>query len=475
MNAPSAGWCSNSVRRLLPLLQQNTLQFESEPSSSTYTPYSQTHSIPYTHVEGDGEKGDDEDEADSEHEGIIEESENEEDYHDNIYDNDDDQTQSAYDPTPLSAYNPPPHMHSYAALPQWLTTLRYYQPNVIDILETLPNNSGPGLIFHRLFWSFKPLVKGFRFCKPLVQVDGMWLYGKYRGTLLLAVAQDGNNHIFPVAFAIVEDRHPSIKSAYENPQNGWTANTSTHVYCIRHIAQNFMREIKDKKHRKFVVNMAVYFDVGTPNMFRIDVDSTLSDLNQQLDEINCCRNNRKDDRNVTSVDYRKPSIRSDGSVTFSKMQLKNDDDVRTTFSIYFQYSTKGPIELDAKLTRSVDTILANLKHPEDEDFAKSFKSSSITAKLHSENSNPLLGNRSNPSLHYKPRNHSTPGTLTSYVLNNDMVRVVVTKVIYANAEVSVPTDEVATVGEAPNNFIQWPKRLLQLASNKKYDVPPKNS
>ncbi|WJX77260.1 hypothetical protein P8452_60583 [Trifolium repens] len=144
---------------------------------------------------------------------------------------------------------------SYAALPQWLTTLRYYQPNVIDILETLPNNSGPGLIFHRLFWSFEPLVKGFRFCKPLVQVDGTWLYGKYRGTLLLAVAQDGNNHIFPVAFAIVEDRHPSIKSAYENPQNGWTANTSTHVYCIRHSAQNFMREIKDKKHRKFVVNM----------------------------------------------------------------------------------------------------------------------------------------------------------------------------------------------------------------------------
>jgi hypothetical protein len=90
-----------------------------------------------------------------------------------------------------------------------------------------------------------------------VQVDGTWLYGKYRGTLLLAVAQDGNHHIFPVAFAIVEgetkeawsfflknlrtyvtpqngiclisDRNPSIKSAYEDPQNGWTANTSTHI------------------------------------------------------------------------------------------------------------------------------------------------------------------------------------------------------------------------------------------------------
>ncbi|KAK2443186.1 hypothetical protein QL285_014310 [Trifolium repens] len=113
---------------------------------------------------------------------------------------------------------------------------------------------------------------------------------------------------------------------------------------------------------------AVYFDAGTPpNMFRIDVDSTLSDLKQQLDEINRCCNNRNDDRNVTIINYRKPSVRSDGSVMFSKMQLKNDDDVRTMFSIYSQYSTKGPIELDAKLTRSIFAILANLKHLEDED------------------------------------------------------------------------------------------------------------
>jgi hypothetical protein len=112
---------------------------------------------------------------------------------------------------------------------------------------------------------------------------------------------------------------------------------------------------------------AVYFDAGMPNMFRIAVDSTLSDLKQQLDEINRCCNNRNDDRNVTSVDYRKPSITPDGGVTFSKMELTNDDDVRTMFSIYSQHSTKGSIELDAELTRSVDAILANLKHPEDED------------------------------------------------------------------------------------------------------------
>ena len=112
---------------------------------------------------------------------------------------------------------------------------------------------------------------------------------------------------------------------------------------------------------------AVYFNNEAPNMFRIYVDATLVDLKQQLDEINRCCNNRNDDRTVTSVEYRKPSLRSDGTVAFSKMQLHNDDDIHNMFSIYSQYITKGPIELDAKLTRSVDAILANLKHPDDED------------------------------------------------------------------------------------------------------------
>ncbi|XP_058766794.1 uncharacterized protein LOC131640416 [Vicia villosa] len=144
---------------------------------------------------------------------------------------------------------------------------------VID-LETLPALSDDGTqidgcrIFHCLFWAFQPSIKGFTYCKPVVQVDGTWLYGKYKGTLLLVVAQDGNRNIFPIAFALVEgetgdawsfflrnlrvhvtpqpniclisDRHVSIKTAYDNPENGWQYPPSMHVYCIRHIAQNFM-------------------------------------------------------------------------------------------------------------------------------------------------------------------------------------------------------------------------------------------
>ena len=56
-----------------------------------------------------------------------------------------------------------------------------------------------------MFWTFgNPYIRAFRHCKSLVQVDGTYLYGKYKGILLVAVAQDGNQNILPVVFAIGE-------------------------------------------------------------------------------------------------------------------------------------------------------------------------------------------------------------------------------------------------------------------------------
>lgn len=57
-------------------------------------------------------------------------------------------------------------------------------------------------------------------------------------------------------------------------------------------------------------------------------------------------------------------------------------------------------------------------------------------------------------------------TIHNQLLDNDMVRVAVTKVLVSNVQVPMPTDEVTMVGEALNTFIQWPKRLLRLVSNK---------
>ena len=38
----------------------------------------------------------------------------------------------------------------------------------------------------------------------MINIDGTFLYGKYRGTLLIALTWDSDNRLFPLAFAIVE-------------------------------------------------------------------------------------------------------------------------------------------------------------------------------------------------------------------------------------------------------------------------------
>ena len=59
-------------------------------------------------------------------------------------------------------------------------------------------------IFERVFWAFGPSIEGFQHCRPVISIDGTFLYGKYKGMLLIASMWDGDNRLFPLAFAIVE-------------------------------------------------------------------------------------------------------------------------------------------------------------------------------------------------------------------------------------------------------------------------------
>ncbi|KAL5166553.1 hypothetical protein HKD37_18G051492 [Glycine soja] len=99
---------------------------------------------------------------------------------------------------------------SYNILPKYLQALQLFIPGTIVRIQTIPTldeSSQPipnKVIFHRLFWSFKACIDAFAFYKPIMQIDGTWLYGRYKGTLLIAIAQDGASNIFPLAFTIVE-------------------------------------------------------------------------------------------------------------------------------------------------------------------------------------------------------------------------------------------------------------------------------
>ncbi|XP_009768068.1 uncharacterized protein LOC142165957 [Nicotiana tabacum] len=86
--------------------------------------------------------------------------------------------------------------------------------------------------FQRLYICFAACKLGFGAgCRKIVGVDGCWLKGPMYGTQLLsAVGMDGNNNIFPVAYAIVEKENKDTWAWFLNHlaadlnihETGWT-------------------------------------------------------------------------------------------------------------------------------------------------------------------------------------------------------------------------------------------------------------
>ncbi|XP_025664296.1 uncharacterized protein [Arachis hypogaea] len=102
-------------------------------------------------------------------------------------------------------------------------------------------------------------------------------------TLLVAVAQDGNQNIVPIAFALVEDetvdawhsflrnlrrhvvrkdgvgmisdRHESIRAAVNHSGGDWQPPRAWWMFCIRYIGSNFLRAFKVPYLQKLVVNI----------------------------------------------------------------------------------------------------------------------------------------------------------------------------------------------------------------------------
>jgi hypothetical protein len=59
-------------------------------------------------------------------------------------------------------------------------------------------------IFHCAFWAFGPCIAGIIQCRPAISIDATHLYGNYQGKLLIAMSQDANIEVYPLAFAVVE-------------------------------------------------------------------------------------------------------------------------------------------------------------------------------------------------------------------------------------------------------------------------------
>ncbi|KAH7842307.1 hypothetical protein Vadar_003834 [Vaccinium darrowii] len=159
---------------------------------------------------------------------------------------------------------------SFVSLPSFLQVLQQYNPGTQKCLVTKESGIPGTATFHSLFWAFAPAIEGFKHCRPVLCVDGTFLTGKYKGTLLIAVSQDPENQIFPIAFAIVEkedkknwgwfltcikhfvtdrqglclisDRHPGLLAYLrDDDAYDWRPPFAHHRFCLRQLGANYHR------------------------------------------------------------------------------------------------------------------------------------------------------------------------------------------------------------------------------------------
>lgn len=111
------------------------------------------------------------------------------------------------------------------------------------------------------FLAFGACIRGYAHMRKVIAIDGTYLYGKYGGVVLSTVAQDIENHIFPITFCVINkendaywtfffqklksivedepdlcvisDRHISIANAFSRVNS-----RAYHELCMRHLAEN---------------------------------------------------------------------------------------------------------------------------------------------------------------------------------------------------------------------------------------------
>ena len=71
--------------------------------------------------------------------------------------------------------------------------------------QSINRDTPSTIIFKYVLWAFALSIAEFAHCRPVISIDKNHLYGKYKKKLLIAMATDTNNEIFPLAFAIMDD------------------------------------------------------------------------------------------------------------------------------------------------------------------------------------------------------------------------------------------------------------------------------
>lgn len=153
---------------------------------------------------------------------------------------------------------------SFANLPSLKFMIEQTNPgSSLDIVTTVRAR-----YFKNFFMSLSAWKRGWKWCRPVIIVDGTFLKNYFKGTLFSACAMDANEQIFPLAFGvgdsettsgwvyfltklreaigerehqvIVSDRNKGIKRAVEK-----VFTHSEHGYCMFHLLQNVRNKFKE--------------------------------------------------------------------------------------------------------------------------------------------------------------------------------------------------------------------------------------
>lgn len=149
--------------------------------------------------------------------------------------------------------------YSYQLLHTYCNELKLVDPDAhTEIITT------QGDRFEAFFWTYGITVRAYRnTLRPIIMVDGTFLKGRYPGVVLTAITIEGNNHVYPIAFAVVmkenndywewffeklrdhvvgidhefvllSDRHKSIIQAVPK-----ILPKACHMYCAQHMSVKY--------------------------------------------------------------------------------------------------------------------------------------------------------------------------------------------------------------------------------------------
>uniref|UniRef100_K3XQ43 SWIM-type domain-containing protein n=1 Tax=Setaria italica TaxID=4555 RepID=K3XQ43_SETIT len=201
---------------------------------------------------------------------------------------------------------------SYGMVPRVLSAITYYNPRVKWCIDSCgmmhPDNGVLKHILQRVFWCFPQCSEAFQHCRPVILVDGTFLTGKYKGTLMMAVGVDPEQQLVPLALALAEcenneswswfiklvrlhvlgpsqivcmisDRHHELLNCAKDHMDGFPP--LVHRWCTRHFAANMSCR---QKSNRVIGKLKLLCKVHTEREFNEKLEDLVKDLNDDAKE-----------------------------------------------------------------------------------------------------------------------------------------------------------------------------------------------